>query len=49
MLNSFRWYRRLRKGNWKYVVCKYPAPICSCWIRSGEKFWFEFIEREENY
>jgi hypothetical protein len=45
----FKLYRRLRGGNWKYVVCKFPAPINGCWIHNEEAFWWEFIEKEEQY
>lgn len=45
----FKVYRKLRGGTWKYVVCKYPAPINSCWIHNEEAHWSEFIEKEEVY
>lgn len=45
----FKFYRRIKGGTWKYVTCKYPAPINSCWIHNEEAKWWELIDREEIY
>ena len=45
----FKWYRKFRGGNWKYVFHKYIGGNPSCWIHNSESFWFEFVEIEENY
>lgn len=47
MLNSFKWYRKLRKGFWKEVGPKYTQ--YNCWIRNEKPLSFEFVWREENY
>jgi hypothetical protein len=45
----FKFYRWMRGGNWKYVVCKFPAPINGCWVHNSEALWWELIEKEEQY
>lgn len=46
-MSSFKWYRKLRGGNWKYVGPKYTQ--YSCWIRNEEPLSFEFVWFEEQY
>lgn len=43
---GFRWYRKLRGGNWKYVGPKYWPE--ACWINT-EPFPHEHIWEVENY
>lgn len=44
---GYRWYRKWRGGNWKYVGPKYQPD--SCWIHNSNPFTHEAVWHEENY